>query len=99
MGNLPSAVVLAIDPKVTPNDNLPFISTVRDIVGGVLTLGVVVSVAALVVAAIILVWGKVSKSSMAAQVGTSVLLWVLVGASIIGSASGLIAWAADIKLF
>lgn len=95
-----NVLLAAVDPGVKPNNNFfPFMDTLRDGAGGVISVVIVIAVIAFVVGCCMLMWAKVSKSNAAAQVSTSVLIWVTACAALAAGASGLIAWATGLKLF
>lgn len=99
---LNAVTVLAdkVDPNVKPNnDFFPFMGTLRDAAGGIMSVAIVISVILFVTAAVMLVISKISKSQSMAGVSTTVLIWVVAAAALIGGASGLISWATGLKLF
>ncbi|WP_102508217.1 hypothetical protein [Sanguibacter massiliensis] len=88
-----------LDPGVKPNWTFfPFMGFLRNVGGGTITATLVVSVIVLVIAIGLLVIGKSSGSNKLSDKSASVLLWVIGGAALIGSASGLIAWGANLDL-
>lgn len=86
------------DPAVTANGNAPWMGTLRDIAGFVMATCIVILVMLLIVGAVLLVMGKLSHHGGAQGVGVTVLIWALVGAAIIGSASGLVFWFTSLSL-
>lgn len=100
MSTLVTSLYAGIDPKVSPNDGFfPFMGTLRNAAGGVLSAVIVLSVIAFLIAVVMLVFGKASKSRSMSEQTTSALVWVVVGAALAGAASGLITWATGLKLF
>lgn len=89
---------MEIDPKVRPNSDAPFIATLQNLAGSIVTACIVIAVIALVVGAILFVVGKIGGAGRAQEVGFMVIIWVIVGAAIIGSASGLVKWGSGISL-
>lgn len=87
-----------INPDVRPNSNAPFIATLRDIAGSIMLAAIIIAVIAMIVGAILFVFGKIGGNGRAQDVGFMVIIWVLVGAAVIGSASGLVAWGSGLSL-
>lgn len=97
---LRAGVVLAEDPKVTSNDDFfPWMQTLRDMAGGIMSTVIVISVIAFIVAALILMVGKLSSSSDLSRKSTTILITVVMLAALVGGASGVIAWATGLQLF
>ncbi len=91
------AVPSKIDPGVKVNWTFfPFMSTLKNATGGVLAVVLVLAVLAMIVSGLVLAWAKISGSGRVSDKGASVLLWVLVGAAIVASASPIIAWVTGI---
>lgn len=101
MNLLYSAVLIPlakINPGVKPNSNAPFIKTLQDIAGSIAMASAIIAVIALIVGAVLFVFGKIGGNGRAQDVGFMVVVWVLVGAAIIGSASGLVSWGSSLTL-
>lgn len=91
------AAVLAYDPKVTPNSGgVPWNAKLSPIAGGIMVTCLILCVVALVCAAAAFVFGKVGGNSRAAEVSIAAFPWILVGAAVMGAASGLIAWGSTL---
>lgn len=95
-----SAVNIAatVNPNVKPNNNAPFLSTLRDLAGSLVMGCLIVCVIAIVVGAAMFAIGKIGGNGRATDVGFMVCVWVLVAAAIIGSASGLVMWGSGWRL-
>lgn len=87
-----SLLLPAVDPGVTPNENFPIIRVLRDLAGSFVTIMIVICVVALVAGTGLLIFAKATGSSRVSDRTSGAVVWVLVGAMVIGSASGLIAW-------
>lgn len=71
----------------------PFMPTITSAAGGVMAIGMALCLIAFVVAAIFLVFAKASHNERMSEKVVSALIWVLVGAGILGAAVSLVAWA------
>ena len=87
-----------INPGVTPNSDAPFIATLQNLAGSIMMACIVIAVIALVVATVFFIMGKIGGNSRAQEVGFMAMVWVIAGAAIIGSASGLVAWGSGLQL-
>lgn len=86
-------VLQNVDPGVKPNfSSLPFISWLRNIVGGVQGAMLIICVLLLIIGVVVLVVSKVGSSRGGAAASSSLLLWVGIAALVVGSSSGVIAW-------
>ena len=86
-----TATILAGDPGVTPNSTgLPGISTLQNIVGALLTLGLVACLAGLVIAAICWALGSHNGNARLAQSGKTGVLVSFAAAVLVGGADSLI---------
>ncbi|UEJ82747.1 hypothetical protein Bra3105_18285 [Brachybacterium halotolerans subsp. kimchii] len=93
-------VILAEDPGIKSNPSYwPFMDDLKDMVGGALSVVFVVAVAAILGAAAILMIGKLSSSSELSRRSTTILVAILIFATIAGSASAAVGFFTDIKLF
>ena len=81
------------DPGITPNNNgLPGLEVLREIVGALLTWGLVACVAGLVVSVIIWALGHHQGNYMNASSGKTGVLVAAGGALLIGGANGIISF-------
>lgn len=87
-----------INPGVTPNSDAPFIPTLQNLAGSIMMACIVIAVIALIIGAVLFIMGKIGGNGRAQDVGFMVMVWVLVGAAVIGSASGLVAWGSGLQL-
>lgn len=88
----------AIDPKVTANQNAPWLPLVRDIAGMILVTCVILLVIVLIIGIVLWVGGKLASMSTAQSTGFMILVWGLLGSALIGSISGLVYWATSQSL-
>lgn len=96
MRTLRSVLGAATDPGITPNsDGLPGLTQLKDIVGALLTWGLVACVAGLVISAI--VWGVSSNSGNPHYAGRGKTGVLIAGAAaiIVGGANAIIAFFAS----
>lgn len=93
-----AALVTAIDPGVTANSNAPFLAQLRSIAGIILVASIILVVIALIVGTVLLVFSKITHNSRGQEVGLPIVGWCLLGAAIIGSASGLVMWGSGFTL-
>lgn len=85
--------VLAADPGVTPNENgLPGLSVLKQIVGAMLTWGLVACVAALVVSVILWALGHHGGNYSQTTSGKTGVLVASGGALLIGGANAIVAF-------
>lgn len=87
-----------IDPKVTPNGNAPWMPALRDVAGMILVTCIVLLVIVLIVGVALAVSGKLTQMHQAQSAGWMIILWSLIGAAAMGSASGLVFWGTSITL-
>lgn len=84
-----------VDPGVSPNwDVFPFMGWLKDMVGGLQAVLLIIAVAGLLLAIIGLVFSKVASSRGGSSLSATVLLVCGLGAIGIAGASGIIAWFA-----
>ncbi|MDR1188078.1 MAG: hypothetical protein LBK95_11595 [Bifidobacteriaceae bacterium] len=89
----------AVDPGVAINMSfLPFMDTLKEIVGGVLGGCVVILVGGLVLGAVAWAVSKLSGSGRMHQVSTTVMWVMLIAAIVAAGANGLIGWATGITI-
>jgi hypothetical protein len=87
-----------IDPRVTANGDAPWMPAMRDIAGMVLTTCIILVVVILVIGIALAAAGKLGSMQAAQSTGWMIIVWSLVAAAGMGSASGLVFWATSIKL-
>ncbi|WP_157085745.1 hypothetical protein [Devriesea agamarum] len=93
-------ILLAVDPGVKIDSGFwPFTKIFQQSVGGLLFILIIASVATFAISGVMLAVAKLSNSQKVANVSTTILGWTLLGAAVVGSASGLVAWASGLKLF
>lgn len=84
------------NPGITPNtDGLPGLSVVQDIVGALLTWGLVAAVAALAVSAAALGFAKVTNRGGMADTSKTGVIYAAGGAILLGGANAIIAFFAN----
>lgn len=81
---------------ITPNDNLPGIAALRDIVGAVMTVGLILSVLALVISAIVWALGSTSSNPHLAARGKMGVLIAVIAAIVCGASVALVNYAWDV---
>lgn len=92
--SLKAGQVLAYDPGVEPNsEGVPWNGKLSTIAGGIVVTCLILAVVGLVCAAAAFIFGKVGGNSRAAEISIAAFPWILLGAAVMGAASGLIAWA------
>ena len=90
------ATVIASDPGINPNQNgLPGLGVLKQIVGAMLTWGLVACVAGLVVSVVIWALGHHGGNYSNATTGKTGVLVASGGALLIGGANAIIAFFAD----
>ena len=88
-----------VDPGIVPDMSAPWMDALRQVGGWVLG-SVIVALAIFgVIAVVVWIAGKFSSSGRTQEASLTTLLWVLLGAAIVGGISGAIAWAGGIQLF
>ena len=88
-----------ISPSGTTSENAPWLDYLQTLGGHIVATILVCLVIVMVVAALLWVAGKLGAGGAAQQGGLSALLWALVAAAVIGSASGAILWFSGADLF
>lgn len=89
--------ILAEDPGVGFDwDFFPFIETLRQAVGGVMAITLIVSVALLVIGAIVWAAGRAMGSQGMQKASAVGMLIVLVAAIVIGGSNAMIGWGSGI---
>ncbi|CAM3582940.1 Integral membrane protein [Occultella aeris] len=89
----------AADPDVTFDwDFFPFMDTLREAVGGVLAVVLVIDVAVLVLCAIAWAAGRIAGSRGIQQASAIGMLIAVGVAAIIGGANALVRWGANVDL-
>lgn len=90
-------ITAAVDPGVGFNfDFFPFMSTLREAVGGGLATALVISVGLVVVAAVMWGVGKITGARSMQSVGFGAFCVTGVVAILIGAANGIAAWGANL---
>lgn len=87
-----------VDPGVRLDYSAPWLGSLRSVVGMVGASVVVILVLGGFFSVACLVFGKFGQSGRAMSMGLWGLLFTLIGAALIGSLAGLIAWAAGLPL-
>lgn len=87
-----------INPNVKPNSNAPMVKTLQELAGIVVFIAVIALVVALVIGAVMWAFGKIQGNGRAQDVGVTVLMWTLIAAAVVGSATGLITWSTGLNL-
>lgn len=77
---------------------LPFTSLVKDLVEGFMGMALYLVVGCLVAAALAWIAGKVSSSGAVGKISALVLLWALIGATIIAAAGSLVSWFSGLPI-
>lgn len=92
-------VIVTQDPGVTPNANgLPGLSALKQMVGALVTFGLVVSVAGLVISAAAWALGSLNSNAHYAGRGKTGCLVAGAAAIVIGSANAIIRFASGISI-
>ena len=86
-------------PDITPKFDGPWMPTLNNIASIMLGTFLVVLVIGLGVGLLVWVLGKLSSSGRAQDVGITFIVWTVVAAAGLASASGLIGWAMGLPLF
>ena len=89
---LSAAGILALDPGVHANSSLPGIAQLQGLVGGLITFGVVLSLAGFVLSAVAWGIGSHHGNSRFAQTGKSGVIISLVAAVLIGGGDALVTY-------
>src|SRR5690554_6717310 len=91
---LPGALIVATDIGISPNDTgLPGIAQLRTLVGAVMTVGLILSVLALICAAIVWGLGSVTSNPHLASRGKTGVLIACIAAVVTGASVTLITFA------
>ncbi|MGM7670248.1 hypothetical protein [Microbacterium sp. A93] len=94
-----AVVAQGYNPGISPNFNAPWMPSLQNIGGMVMATAIVVLGIVLVLGAVLWAAGKLGAGPNAQGAGLKVLLYGTLGAVIIGSAGGIIAWATGVPLF
>lgn len=86
------------DPGVTVQSDAPFLPALRDVAGWGMALGLVFIVLIIVVGGVLISTGKITNTPGNQSKGFMVLLFGLVGAAVVASASGLVLFGTGIGL-
>lgn len=81
-------------PEISPKwDYFPFMSQLAEMIGGIQAVAFVISVGVLIVGIIMLIVAKVSDSNALQSKGAGVVITILVGIGLLGTAVGLAQFA------
>jgi hypothetical protein len=83
---------------IGPKWDAPFLTGLKSIAGWVISGSYVVVVIILVIGVVAMVAGKITKSSFQDS-GMMIIVWVLIGAAIIGGGTQAITWAMGWNIF
>ena len=83
---------------IGPKWDAPFLTGLKGIAGWVISGSYVIVVIILVVGVVAMVAGKITKSSFQDS-GMMIIVWVLIGAAIIGGGTQAITWAMGWNIF
>lgn len=101
MTELTDLAVLAqgYDPGIIPNFDAPWMPSLQNVGGMIMATAIVVLGIVLILGAVLWAAGKLGAGSKAQDAGLNVLLYGTLGAVVIGSAGGIVAWATGVPLF
>lgn len=101
MSNLIHAAttVAAGVPDIAPSFNGPWMPTIQNIAGLALGTFLVILIVAVGIGVLVWIFGKLSSSGRAQDVGISFVVWGIVAAALIAGAASLIGWGAGLPLF
>lgn len=94
-----AATVGAGLPDIAPKFDAPWMPTLNNVASMMLGTFLVALVIGLGVGVIVWIFGKLSSSGRAQDVGISFMLWTLVAAALLAGASGFIGWGMGLPLF
>jgi len=84
---------------IEPDYSAPWMGLLGDGVGWLVGTFLIVIGALLAVGVLIWLAGKLGGSSRAQDVGVTFVLWVVIGAIVLGGIGGIIAWASGLDVF
>lgn len=100
MNTLTSFTTLGANlPDISPKFDGPWMSTLNNVASMMLGTFLVALVIGLGVGVVIWIFGKLSSSGRAQDVGISFMLWTLVAAALLAGAAGFISWGMGLPLF
>lgn len=94
-----AATVGAGLPDIAPKFDAPWMPTLNNVASMMLGTFLVALVIGLGAGVIIWIFGKLSSSGRAQDVGISFMLWTLVAAALLAGATGFISWGMGLPLF
>ncbi len=86
-------------PAIAPTYDAPWMPTLENITGMAIGTALVAIVAAVAIGGMLWLFGKLSSSGRAQEVGISIFLWGVIGGALIAGASALVRWGAGLPLF
>lgn len=100
MNTLTSFTTLGANlPDISPRFDAPWMPTLNNVASMMLGTFLVALVIGLGVGVVIWIFGKLSSSGRAQDVGISFMLWTLVAAALLAGAAGFISWGMGLPLF
>ena len=100
MNTLTSFTTLGANlPDISPRFDAPWMPTLNNVASMMLGTFLVALVIGLGVGVIVWIFGKLSSSGRAQDVGISFMLWTLVAAALLAGAAGFISWGMGLPLF
>lgn len=100
MNTLTSFTTLGANlPDISPKFDAPWMPTLNNVASMMLGTFLVALVIGLGVGVVIWIFGKLSSSGRAQDVGISFMLWTLVAAALLAGAAGFISWGMGLPLF
>lgn len=88
---------MRLDINITPNDDgLPGITQLENIVGAIMTIGLICAVLGMIISAIVWLFGANSSNPQVAGRGKTGVLVCLVAAAVCGASVGLVNFSWDI---
>ena len=100
MNTLTSFTTLGANlPDISPRFDAPWMPTLNNVASMMLGTFLLALVIGLGVGVVIWIFGKLSSSGRAQDVGISFMLWTLVAAALLAGAAGFISWGMGLPLF
>lgn len=100
MNTLTSFTTLGANlPDISPQFDAPWMPTLNNVASMMLGTFLVALVIGLGVGVVVWIFGKLSSSGRAQDVGISFMLWTLVAAALLAGAAGFISWGMGLPLF
>lgn len=91
--------IAASVPQIGPTFNAPWMPTLNSVTSMVIGTALVAIMIAGVIGGVLFLFGKLTSSSRAQDVGLSIFLWVAVVGALIAGVSALVRWGAGLPLF